>query len=205
MAKLDLKKELRTLYALPKEPVMVEVPPMRYLMIDGQGDPNTSQDYVQAIEALYGLSYTLKFMIKKADGQDYTVMPLEGLWWAEDLDSFLRADKDAYKWTALIMQPDLVTEDHVKKATAELKKKKDPPALPKVRFELFDEGLSAQITHVGSYSEERPTVERLHAFIDGQGHALRGKHHEIYMSDPRRTDTAKLKTIIRQPVGKKNQ
>lgn len=204
MAKIDFKKELKGLYSnvSAKEFSIVDVPPLNYLMIDGQGYPGTSQEYQDAMQTLYPLSYTLKFMIKKK-GKDYVVMPLEGLWWAKDMEVFTDAfmeRKNEWLWTSMIMQPDFITQDIVNKAMEELKRKKDPPALSKVRFETYTEGLSAQILYFGPYSEEGPTIERMHNFIRDQGHELRGKHHEIYLSDPRRTKPERLKTIIRQPI-----
>lgn len=204
LKKIDLKKELRDFYSgvSAKEFSIVDVPPLRFLMIDGQGYPGTSQEYQDAMMTLYPLSYTLKFMAKK-NGKDYVVMPLEGLWWAKDMRVFTEAfmeRKDEWLWTSMIMQPDFIIQDMVDSATEEVKKKKDPPALSKVRFEVYKEGLSAQILYFGSYSNEGPTIEQLHNFIRNQGYELRGKHHEIYLSDPRRTKPGKLKTIIRQPI-----
>ena len=205
MSKIDLKAELKHLY-LPseKQPAIVDVPAMNFLMIDGQGDPNTAQAYKDSIEALYAISYTLKFMIKKAkSGTDYVVMPLEGLWWADDMSDFTQLQsKDSWKWTSMIMQPEFVTRDLFHKAVDEVKKKKDLAALPKMRFESYHEGLSAQIMYRGPYSAEGPTIVKLHQFIHDSGCQLRGKHHEIYMSDPRRTAAEKLKTVIRQPMAK---
>jgi hypothetical protein len=199
MAKLDLKKEYRYQYEAPREPVMVEVPPMNYLMVDGEGDPRTSIAYQQSVEVLYGLSFTSKFALKK-EGTDYAVAPLEGLWWSEDLTIFVRGEREDWKWTSLIMQPPMVTAQHIDRAIVELRRKKDPPALSRVRFERFDEGLCAQVMHVGPYSEEGPTIKRLHAFIAEQGCDRQGKHHEIYLGDPRKARPEKLRTIIRQPV-----
>jgi hypothetical protein len=202
MAKLDLKKEFKHLYRpSAKEVVVVDVPDMKFLMIDGRGDPNTAQEYQDAIEALYAVSYTLKFKIKKGEAAvDYVVMPLEGLWWAEDMADFSTADKDAWQWTAMIVQPDFVTQELVDEVVQEVREKKNPPALSKVRFESYHEGLSVQILHIGPYSEEGPTIEKLHAFAESNGYQLRGRHHEIYLSDPRRTAPEKWKTVIRQPV-----
>lgn len=202
MAKLDLKKELKDLYTAPREPVMLEVPPLSYAMVDGRGYPGTSQEYQEAIEALYGVSYTLKFMLKRASSpMDYVVMPLEGLWWAEDMEVFIMDRKDEWLWTAMILQPDAVTDAIFEMAREELGRKKDPPALPRLRLETLEEGLSAQVMHIGPYSEEGPTIEALHRFIQDEGHQPRGKHHEIYLGDPRRTAPERLRTIIRQPVG----
>ncbi len=200
--KVDPRKDLKHLYYPGKEPALVEVSAMNFLMVEGFGDPNTSQDYRDAIEALYSVSYTLKFIVKKADPNcDYAVMPLEGLWWVEDMSQFSVENKDSWQWTAMIMQPVYVTLELFAQALDQVRKKKDSPALSKIRFEAFDEGLSAQIKYIGPYSAEGPTIARLHEFIREKGYALRGKHHEIYMSDPRRTAPEKLVTIIRQPVG----
>jgi hypothetical protein len=204
MTKVDLKKELKHLYSPSvKESSLVDVPSMHFVMIDGTGDPNTSKEYHEAIEALYSISYTAKFMIKKEKSIDYSVMPLEGLWWADDMDRFISADKDNWKWTAMIMQPEFVSEDLFQTVCLQAVKKKDLPALSKARFQSFSEGLSAQIMYLGPYSAEGPTIEKLHRFIIDQGHrfdGLVGKHHEIYLGDPRRTAPEKLRTIIRQPV-----
>ncbi len=201
MAKIDFKKQLKHLYSpSAKEPVLVDVPEMNFLMIDGAGDPNTSQEYQEAMEALYAASFTGKFAVKKAQGVDYVVPPLEGLWWAEDMAQFSTADKDSWLWTALIMQPEWVTAELVADVIAQLQAKKDLPALAKMRLESYAEGLSAQIMHIGPYAEEGPTIAKLHQFVADSGHELRGKHHEIYLSDPRRTQPEKLKTVIRQPV-----
>lgn len=202
MEKIDFKKQLKDLYkASAKKIDVVEVPAMNFLMVDGQGDPNTSKSFVEAIEALYPLSYTLKFMAKKgALGIDYGVMPLEGLWWADDMSSFSAGNKEDWQWTLMIMQPDFITEEMVTEAVQEVKKKKGPPALSLVRFEAFTEGKAAQTLHIGPYSEEGPTIKKLHGFIEKSGCQRGGKHHEIYLSDMRRTASEKLKTIIRQPL-----
>lgn len=202
MTKVDFKKELRQLYKpSPKEVAVVDVPEMNFLMIDGVGDPNTAQEYKDAIEALYSVSYALKFMVKKGESAiDYAVMPLEGLWWVDDMTQFSMENKDAWKWTAMIMQPEYVTEGLVNAALRQVEKKKNPPALSKIGFESFHEGLSAQIMHIGPYSAEGPTIERLHNFIKENGYELRGKHHEIYLSDPRRSAPEKMRTVIRQPM-----
>ena len=201
MEKMDFKKELKHLYQAPAaNPVLVEVPALNYLMVDGEGDPNTAPAYAEAIETLFAVSYTLKFMIKKGpSAMDYGVMPLEGLWWADDMAAFARKDKSSWKWTAMIMQPALVSAALVESAVAEVKRKKDPVALSKLRFEAFAEGQCAQILHVGPFSEEGPTIEKLHRFIDARGQRS-GKHHEIYLSDIRRAEPSKWKTIIRQPL-----
>lgn len=199
--KTDLKKELKHLYnPSARQVAIVDVPEMNFLMVDGSGDPNTSQEYKDAIEALYAVSYALKFMIKKEKEIDYVVMPLEGLWWTDDMTKFSMENKDAWRWTAMIMQPQYVTENLVQKALQQVEEKKNPPALSKIRFESFYEGLSAQIMHIGPYSAEGPTIERLHNLIREKGYELRGRHHEVYLSDPRRSRPEKMKTVIRQPI-----
>jgi hypothetical protein len=207
MEKLDLKKQWKHLYeAKPGALVAVDVPPLTYLMVDGEGDPNTSPAFQEAIEALYSLSYTLKFSLRKCPRPvDYGVMPLEGLWWADDPRVFHMADKSAWKWTAMIVQPEFIAQAQVDAAFAEARRKKNAAALDRVRFETLTEGASAQVLHVGPFSEEGPVIQRLHDFIHDFIHAagkeLRGKHHEIYLSYPRRTAPEKLRTILRQPMG----
>lgn len=201
MKKIDLKKELKHLY-LPsaKEVVEVDVPTMTYLMIDGEGDPNTSPQYAAAIEALFSVSYAIKFMVKKGPLTiDYGVMPLEGLWWADDMTRFSTEDKSNWKWTMMIMQPSFVTREIIDSAIADVRKKKNPAALSRMRVESLTEGRCAQILHIGPFTEEGPTVEKVHRFIDSRGKRT-GKHHEIYLSDIRRADPAKWKTVIRQPM-----
>jgi hypothetical protein len=202
MVKIDCKKELKNLYSSSAEKVeVVEVPQMNFLMIDGEGDPNTSQSFQDAIDVLYPLSYTLKFIIKRGEiGIDYGVLPLEGLWWADDMSSFSVDNKENWKWTLMIMQPELVKKEMVATAIEEVRKKKKPVALPLVRFESFVEGKVGQIMHFGPFSEEGPTVEKLHSFIKVSGSQRIGKHHEIYLSDIRRAAPEKWKTIIRQPM-----
>ena len=201
MNKVDYKKELKHLYkpsALKIE--FKDIPEMNFLMIDGTGDPNTSLDYKEAIEALFTLSYTLKFMIKKGElGIDYGVMPLEGLWWVDDMSKFDQNKKEDWKWTAMIMQPEVVTNELVASATVEVRKKKNPKALSKIRFEAFTEGKAAQTLHIGPFSEEGPIIKKVHDCIINDGHKLSGKHHEIYLSDIRRAAPEKWKTIVRQP------
>ena len=202
MRKIDYKKELKHLYRPSAKKVeAVDVPRMNFLMIDGEGDPSTSQEFKDAIGVLYPLSYTLKFMIKKGGiGVDYGVLPLEGLWWADDMSSFVDDRREHWQWTLMIMQPELVTEQMVQEANAQVLKKKNPVSLPLVRFESFEEGKVAQILHVGPFSEEGPSVEKVHAFIEESGSQRRGKHHEIYLSDIRRAAADNWKTIIRQPM-----
>jgi len=199
--KTDFKKVLREFYsASAKEVVQVRIPPLRYLMVDGHGDPNTSLEYVGAVETLFTVSYTAKFAVKKSlPTSDYVVMPLEGLWWADDMSVFIADDKANWKWTMMILQPPVATEEIIMAAIAEAGRKKKLPALTKVRLEEFSEGLCAQILHVGPFSAEGPTIARLHQYIDVRS-SRTGKHHEIYLSDVRRTDPKKWKTILRQPM-----
>ncbi|RDE14470.1 MAG: hypothetical protein C4K49_07630 [Candidatus Thorarchaeota archaeon] len=198
--KIDLKKELKELYFPPaKAPSIVRVPKMNFLMLDGKGSPS-DEEYHQAIEVLYGVAYTLKFMLKKEGVTDFVVMPLEGLWWTEAKTGLDMSNKASWEWTALMLQPEQVTKSHVDKAIEELRRKKNPLGLSKLRFGAFDEGLAVQIMYIGPWADEKSTIEMLHAFADEKGYRLRGKHHEIYLSDPRRTAPGKLKTVIRQPV-----
>ena len=201
MEKIDLKKELKHLYQpSASEVVQVEVPPMNYLMVDGEGDPNTSQAYSDAVEVLFMISYAVKFMVKKgASAIDYGVMPLEGLWWADDMSQFTSSDKSNWKWTTMMMQPSFVTLNTIECAVADVKMKKNPAAIDKVRLESLSEGKCAQILHIGPFSEEGPTIEKLHQFIDTRSRRT-GKHHEIYLSDIRKATPSKWKTIIRQPM-----
>jgi len=200
MAKIDFKKQLKHLYMPPKKDfTIVDVPPMNFLMADGHGDPNTSAEFQEIAEALYAMSYTLKFAAK-SQGMEYVVPLLEGLWWAEDMSAFSLGDKTKWFWTLMIMQPDWVTAERVDQARSEVARKKAPPGLSRVRFETYHEGLSVQILYVGTYADEIPTIARMHAFIEAQGYEPSGKHHEIYLGDPRRAAPDKLKTVIRQPV-----
>lgn len=200
MDKIDFKKTLKQYYAARSGVFdIVEVPEMWFLMVDGTGNPNTAQSFSDAVESLYKLSYTLKFMVKKGDiGIDYGVMPLEALWWADDMSVFTSDSKDSWKWTVMIMQPELISTEMVEEATDEVRRKKNPAALSHVRFEAFREGPAAQTLHVGPFSEEGPTIEKLHSFIEKSGSRRSGKHHEIYLSDIRRAAPEKWKTIIRQ-------
>jgi hypothetical protein len=204
MSKIDFKKELKHLYRpSPKEFVVVDVPPMNFLMIDDHGDPNTAQEYQDAVEALYAVSYKLKFTSKKELGKDYVVPPLEGLWWAEDMEAFTAArDKSAWDWTMMIMQPEWITQEMVEEAVKQVEKK-GLPALSKLCLKTYHEGLAVQILHIGSYDDEGPTIAQMHhQFMPEKGYEPAGKHHEIYLSDPRKVAPEKLKTVLRQPVRK---
>ncbi|HZR41299.1 MAG TPA: GyrI-like domain-containing protein [Ktedonobacteraceae bacterium] len=206
MEKIDLKKQLKQFYSpSTREVAVVDVPEMNFLMIDGEGNPNTAKCYKDAVAALFSVSYTLKFLLKKggsaniASTVDYGVMPLEGLWWMNEGTPFQVEDKDAWKWTVMIMQPVYVTRELFEEARSNVSKKKDLSALAHMRFTALHEGPSVQIMHIGSYAQEGPTVAKLHAFIEANNWKLRAKHHEIYLKDATRTAPERLQTIIRQP------
>jgi hypothetical protein len=201
MQKIDYKKEYKTLYTPSTKTVsLVQVPEMNFLKLDGEGDPNTAVSYHLAIEALYSVSYTLKFMVKQGPmAIDYGVMPLEGLWWSQNMATFME-DKSTWQWTMIIMQPEFITPDLIQEAIQQAQKKKENPMLSQLRFESYNEGKAAQIMHIGTFDSEGPTVAKVHAFIEASGCQISGLHHEIYLSDPRRTAPEKWKTIIRQPM-----
>jgi hypothetical protein len=202
MSKLDLSKELKGVYKAKKTPQLIDVPAGWFLAIDGKGDPN-GEEYQQAMMALYGAAYTLKFHYKGL-GKDFKVMALEGLWGIEhgvfDMDN--PASREDWRWTSMIRVPDFVEQDAFDEVLPELVEKRGEK-VKEVRLIGFDEGLSAQILHLGPYSEEAPTINKLHKWVTEQGYRLRGDHHEIYMSDPRRTKPENIKTIIRHPVEKR--
>lgn len=201
MQKLDHKKEFKALYQPPRGKfVLVDVPPLQFLMIDGEGNPNASEDYAKVVGTLYAISYKAKFLSKKEAGIDYVVMPLEGLWYADDLDVYSERDLDRWQWTMMIMQPGHITPAMIEESIREAGKKKELAPRERIRMGTYHEGLSAQTLYVGAYANEGPTIQRMHEFIQEQGHQLRGHHHEIYLSDPRRVAPEKLKTILRQPV-----
>ncbi len=200
MSKLDLRKELKRYYSAKRKPEILDVPPGRFLTYMGRGAPE-SEAYQAALTALYGMSYTLKFK-SKAEGRDFTVMALEGLWWWDDPTVFDLEDappREEWNWRSMIRQPDFSTQEMVDEVRREVREKRGP-AVDAVALETFHEGLSAQIMHIGPYSEEGPTGRTLHTFIEESGYRMRGRHHEIYLSDPRRSKPENLKTILRQPV-----
>lgn len=200
LAKVDFKKQMKAFWAPPSSKfTIVEVPRFSFAMVDGAGDPNTAPAYSLAIQWLYTLSYTLKFM-SKAAGKDYSVAPLEGLWWSGDMTDFAAGKKDKWSWTAMMMQPDWITPKMFALAVERAKAKLGAPP-PSLRLEALEEGLSVQIMYFGPYSGEGPTIARLHQeFLPSNGLTENGKHHEIYVGDPRRVAPEKLKTVIRQPV-----
>ena len=201
--KIDYKKILGTYYtASSVEPAVVDIPCFNFLMIDGRGDPNTSKEYKEAVSALFTLSYSLKFHIKKSLGIDYGVLPLEGLWWAEDMATFTKGGKDAWLWTMRILQPEWINAGMAAHMQIESFQKKGLPALKQIRFETYSEGVSVQLMHLGPFSSEGPNIARMHSFADQNGYQRRGKHHEIYLTDFTRTAPEKMKTILRQPLDK---
>jgi hypothetical protein len=201
MAPYDVKRELTPLYApRNREWALVDVPPQQFIAVDGTGDPNTSEEYANAVAALYAVAYTLKFASKQ-DGRDFVVGPLEGLWWSPNPEVFTARVKSAWHWRMLISQPDWITADQVTDAVAAALAKKKLPAIARVRRETLAEGRSAQVLHVGSYDDETPLLARLHQeYLPAHQLTFAGHHHEIYLSDPRRTAPEKLRTVIRQPV-----
>ncbi|MCP1411640.1 GyrI-like domain-containing protein [Paenarthrobacter sp. A20] len=202
--KSDFKKEIRTYSAKHGEFSLVTVPPLQFLMIDGHGNPNTSEAYKDALATLYPVAYKLKFFSKNELDKDYGVMPLEGLWWADDMEAFTSArDKSQWDWTLMNMVPGWITSEHFDAAREVVAKNKkgEAPALEALRLETLEEGLSVQTLHIGPYDAEGPVLEEMHSsFIPGNSLAMTGKHHEIYLGDVRRTAPEKLKTILRQPV-----
>lgn len=204
MDKVDFKKSLASYNAKHGQFSIVEVSKLQYLMIDGHGDPNTSQEFKDAIAALYPVAYKLKFASKQDLDKDYTVMPLEGLWWAEDMSTFTTArDKSQWDFTLMIMQPDWITDDMFHAAVQKVSAKEPPVSLDKVRLETLDEGLCVQTLHIGSFDDEAEVLEKMHHdFIPENNLHMVGKHHEIYFSDFRNVTPDKLRTILRQPVQK---
>ncbi len=204
MQTLDLKKQLKPFLSPSADrPQIVDVPEMQFLMIDGRGYPGTSQEYKDALSALYSLAYGIKFTLKKGPAAiDYPVMASEGLWWVEDMSLFSMERKDEWQWTMMIMQPDVVTQELFDRMLSETMKKKPLPGLERLRLERFHEGLCAQIMHIGPYSAEGPNIQKLHHFIADNGYRLCGRHHEIDLGDPNRSAPEKLRTIVRQPMEK---
>lgn len=203
MNKIDFKKTMKAYFNhKPKQYEIIKIPKMNFLMIDGIGSPGTSEAYMDSLAALYPMAYKTKFLAKAME-QDYVVPPLEGLWWADDMNDFVNDNKDNWRWTMMIMQPKWVTAEMIDQARKMAAQKNPPKLLGNVRFESYDEGMVAQYLHIGSYADEAPILKYMHEeFIPEQGYKMGKKHHEIYLSDPRRVAPEKLKTILRQPVVK---
>jgi len=202
MEKVDLKRVRADLYAPSRTDfALVNVPPMMILAIDGHGDPNTSPAYAATLETLYPAAYAIKMASKRELARDFVVAPLEGLWSADDPAAFVSRQKDAWDWTMLIVQPDWITPAFAMAAIETVARTKDLPRIADLRVETFAEGLALQILHVGPYDAEGPTLARLHdEVMPARGLTFRGRHHEIYLSDARRTAPERLRTILRQPV-----
>ena len=200
--KIDFKREIGAYRARAGRFEVVDVPALRYLMIDGHGDPNTDAAFAGATEALYPLAYRLKFASKRLLERDYVVMPLEGLWWADDMDSFTASrDKSRWDWTLMIMVPDWIDRPMFTDAVARIEAGGAPRRLHDVRLADLAEGRCVQTLHVGSYDDEAPVLARMHdEFIPASGLRMTGRHHEIYLSDARSVAPEKLRTILRQPV-----
>lgn len=202
MAPYDVKREHKELYA-PKNTrwAVVDVPEQQFIAVDGAGDPNTAPAYAEAVQALYAVAYTLKFAAKRTPGGDFVVAPLEGLWWSDRPDAFTDRAKDAWQWTMLISMPSWITGRTIEDARRAALAKKQFPTISQVRHLTLHEGLSAQVLHIGSYDDETPVMEELHrTYLDAHGLRPSGHHHEVYLSDPRRTAPERLKTVLRQPV-----
>jgi hypothetical protein len=207
MEKIDLRKELHYLYKPSAKKVeLVDVPELQFAMIDGAiepgSEPGLSPAFAEALQALYGVSYTLKFASKQRAGNpiDYPVMALEALWWVED-GNFDIAVKDNWHWRAMILQPDHITPEMFAAALADLRRKRgDSPSLSRLRLERWREGLAVQTMHIGPYADEPATVARMRDFAKANGYRMAGRHHEIYLGDPRRSAPEKLKTVLRHPV-----
>ncbi|WP_136519803.1 GyrI-like domain-containing protein [Cellulomonas telluris] len=199
---VDLKREIPSYRARRGEIALVTVPPLQYLMVDGHGDPNTAPEYQDALRTLYPVAYTLKFLSRRELGRDHVVMPLEALWWSDDMAAFTTSrDKSRWSWTAMILVPDWIAAEHVEDARARVAAKGGAPVLDALRLERLDEGLCVQTLHVGPYDAEGPVLAEIHdRFVPDHGLRMTGRHHEVYLSDARRTAPERLRTILRQPV-----
>lgn len=205
MDKIDYRKEYHEFYAPPRDHAEeITVPPLNFAMIDGVGaaeGPAKSPEFQDAIAALYGITYTLKIGRKKAGIEpDYTIGPLEGLWWMDDGSEFDMNRPDKWRWTLMIFQPEFIGQKEFQQAVEQLMARKPSPALNKLRLERFDEGKVVQIMHIGPYATEEQTIKKLEDYVTERGYTFRGEHHEIYFGDPRRTKPEKLKTVLRHPI-----
>ena len=196
-----MPKEIQHLYfPTSREPLLVDVPEMNYLMVGGSGDPNTSQEFHDAVEALYGLAYTIKFGARSPGIRHAPVMPLEGQFWTVRGKRMPPADRRDWRWTLMLRVPDLLGRDDFKAASRRLRERKNPAALGRVRLKRWKEGTAVETLYVGPYSGETTAIQALHEFARDNGYRLSGRHHEIYLSNPRRTRPERLKTVVRQPV-----
>ncbi len=201
--KLDYKKEFPDLYKPSlKTPTIIKIPEMTFFMVDGTGDPNTSEEYKNTVQILYNISYTLKMKVikKETPDKDYVVPPLEGLWYMPKMDEWSMEDKDKWQWTMMIRIPDFIEDTQIRKALKILKETKNPSSFSKLRYEKYNEGTCVQIMYLGPYDDEPPTIKKIHQYAEKNGYNLNGNHHEIYLSDPRRIEPKRLKTILRQPI-----
>lgn len=200
--KVDFKRSLRSYRALGDRFEIVDVPDLQYLMVDGHGNPNTSPAHAEALETLYPVAYTLKFASKRDLGRDYVVPPLEGLWWAEDMDAFTSSrDKSRWDWTLMLMVPVWIDREMVDSAITRTWDKGAPPRLDDLRLEELSEGRCVQTLHIGSFDDEAPVLDRMHhRFIPDHGLRMDGRHHEVHLSDFRRVAQERMRTILRQPV-----
>lgn len=200
--KYDIRKAHKPLYkAFTTNFSVIEVPALQYIAVEGHGDPNTSRSYSDAVEALYSVAYAVKFDSKKTLERDFAVGPLEGLWRADDPAAFISRNKNAWSWTMMISQPDWITEEMVEVAREKSAEKRTLPSLPLLKLITMTEGTAVQIMHIGAYDDEGPILDNLHnEFLPTHRLVPTTDHHEIYLSDPRRTAPEKLKTILRQPV-----
>jgi hypothetical protein len=205
MQKLDLKAKQKELYTPDAESAeVVDVPVMQFVMYEGMGPPD-GEEAQQAFGTLFPVAYKLKFRLKER-GEDYTVMPLEGLWWADDMQDFVNNRRESWRWVYMIRQPEWVGEEDFEQVVGELGGKVEQKFLDRLKLEIFHEGEVAQILHLGPFDRERETIQRLHEFISAQGGVFDGhfqRHHEIYLSDMRRVDPQKMRTILRQPFWRK--
>jgi len=197
---VDLRRAHPGLYRAPRTAERLTVPPLSYLVVDGIGDPSTAPAYTAAVQTLYAVSYGTRGLVKAAGGEVWTVMPLEGLWWADDWAAFTSGHRDEWRWRMMIAQPEVVTAPMVAEALELAVRKGRAPAGERLRLEVLDEGEALQVMHHGPYAEEGPTIAALHASISALGLAPSGPHHEIYLSDPRRSAPERMRTILRQPV-----
>ncbi len=197
--KIDLYKTHKAEYAAKKDPALVTIGPAKYLTIDGKGEPG-GEAFQASVAALYGVAYTIKMTRKFAGDQDYKVCALEGQWWVPNPCDWMNQPRDSWEWKLMIRVPEFITAGDLKAAVVQLKKRGKGAGADQVRLETIREGRSVQVLHVGPYAAEPETVARMHDFVRAQGLQVRGKHHEIYLNDPRRVPAERLRTILRHPV-----